>query len=45
MKQVIHKNALNLFMNIARLSGSIELEMSRRQLVMKDRHEHILRIF
>ena len=27
-------------MNIARLSDSVELEFARRQLVMKDRHEH-----
>ena len=36
LKSVIHKNALNLFMNIARLFDSVEFEIAKRQLVMKD---------
>ena len=39
LKTVIHKNVLNLFMNIARLSDSVEFEIAKRQLIMKDSHE------
>ena len=39
LKTVIHKNVLNLFMNIERLSDSVEFEIAKRQQVMKDSHE------
>ena len=39
LKTVIHKNVLNLFMNIARLSDSVEFEIAKRQLAMKESHE------
>ena len=39
LKTVIHKNVLNLFMNIARLSDSVEFEIAKGHLVMKDSHE------
>ena len=39
LKTVIHKNVLNLFMNIARLSDSVESEIAKRQLAMKESHE------
>ena len=39
LKTVIHKNVLNLFMNIARLSDSVEIETAKRQLAMKESHE------
>ena len=40
LKIVIHKNVLNLFMNIARLSDSVEFEIAKRQLAMKESHEN-----
>ena len=39
LKTVIHKNVLNLFMNIARLSDSVGFEIAKRQLAMKESHE------
>ena len=39
LKTVIHKNVLNLFMNIARLPDSAEFEIAKRQLAMKESHE------
>ena len=33
---LIHKNALNLFMNIVRNRHFVEYEIAERQLVMKD---------
>ena len=39
LKTVIHKTVPNLFMNIARLSDSVESEIAKRQLAMKESHE------
>ena len=39
LETVIHKNALNLFMNIARSKDCIEYEIAERQLVMKGDQE------
>ena len=39
LKTVINKNVLNVFMNIARLSDSVEFEIAKRQLVMKESYE------
>ena len=36
---VIHKNALNLFMNILREKDTVEYEIAERQLAMKDNNE------
>ena len=36
IEATLHKNLLNIFVNMIKLDNSIELELAHRQLVMKD---------
>ena len=36
IEATLHKNLLNIFVNMIKLDNSVELELAHRQLVMKD---------